>query len=666
VKDQRKLPAAAGKRPGSQAGPTALLILGMHRSGTSALAGAAARLGADLGTRLIDAAPDNPAGYWEHADAVAIHERLLHELDSSWEDVRDLPRGWATSAAAGQAMDAIASLIRDEFVGQPLWAVKDPRLCRFVPLWLTVLHDLSIRPAFMVIARNPDEVARSLGARDRLGGDHARLLWLRSMVDVEADTRGHARELLSYDALLSNPVAVLDDAARRLDFDWPLESRSRDEAVAGFLATDHRHHRLPLDASGAGAKENTPAALFKVCRDSPQADAWKAIAAARPALETAVEQIEPWIGGLMTALSRARTQLQETQRRFAETDAALGELQQLSLRRLDEIGGLGARLAESEVALEAAQALSIQRLGMVEALDKALGQAESLAQARATQLAEAHAALELERVRSLERLQQLGEFDRRLADTDAALKNAQALSLQRLAENRELDAELGKTQAALAAAESLSLQRLAENRQLDAELGKTQAALAAAESLSLQRLAENRQMDAELGTTQAALAAAESLSLQRLAENRQLDVELGTAQAALGAVEALSLERLDEISGLEKRLQLMDAARADAIRLSVERAAEIERHVALAAVQSQESAARQAELMARLEAESRTLAAANALAAERLAETEAQVHRALAAEAELGRVYASPSWRISAPLRWIASRIAVKSRNDPG
>ena len=55
----------------------ALIISGMHRSGTSLIAGMLAQAGVDLGDRLVPAARDNPLGFFEDADFVAFHERAV-------------------------------------------------------------------------------------------------------------------------------------------------------------------------------------------------------------------------------------------------------------------------------------------------------------------------------------------------------------------------------------------------------------------------------------------------------------------------------------------------------------------------------------------------------------------------------------------------------------
>src|SRR5204862_3614262 len=96
--------------------PRAILVLGMHRSGTSAVTRVLNLLGADLGRRLMPPMPDNnETGFWENLDAVDIDERLLTGIGRSWHDVRDMPASWLQSAAAAEAGVAIKGLIQAEF-----------------------------------------------------------------------------------------------------------------------------------------------------------------------------------------------------------------------------------------------------------------------------------------------------------------------------------------------------------------------------------------------------------------------------------------------------------------------------------------------------------------------------------------------------------------------
>src|SRR3546814_6124771 len=79
--------------------------------------------------------------------------------------------------------------IAEQFDGVPLWGVKDPRLCRLLPLWLPLLEERGIRPAVVHMVRQPLEIARSLERRDDLPRGQALLLWLRHQ--IEAIRGGH-------------------------------------------------------------------------------------------------------------------------------------------------------------------------------------------------------------------------------------------------------------------------------------------------------------------------------------------------------------------------------------------------------------------------------------------------------------------------------------------
>jgi len=102
-----------------------ILVLGMHRSGTSAVTRCLNLLGAEVGDKLLPPAEDNRSGFWEHADVVAVHEELLKDLGRVWHDARALPEGWLLSAAARKARGKLARLISGEFDAGALWAIKE-------------------------------------------------------------------------------------------------------------------------------------------------------------------------------------------------------------------------------------------------------------------------------------------------------------------------------------------------------------------------------------------------------------------------------------------------------------------------------------------------------------------------------------------------------------
>src|ERR1700722_3203616 len=139
-----------------------VLVLGMHRSGTSALTRCLNLLGMDLGSHLLGPERANAKGYWEHADAVRINDALLRSFGMYWHSVDPLPENWLQSEAAETAREEIRVLIRRDFSGVPLWGLKDPRMCRLVPLWLEVLQEMGITAVAVLAVRSPVEGASSI------------------------------------------------------------------------------------------------------------------------------------------------------------------------------------------------------------------------------------------------------------------------------------------------------------------------------------------------------------------------------------------------------------------------------------------------------------------------------------------------------------------------
>src|SRR5579859_947853 len=215
---------------------TAILVAGMHRSGTSATAGALRMCGVDLEAELLAAGSDNRLGYWENAGAIAIHERLLAELGRGWDDVRALPIGWLSSDAARAADAGINELIESEFASATLWAVNDPRICRFLPLWKRVLSLRGIRMVTLIVARRPSEVAASIQTRNEWMPALSELLWMRHVFDAERDSRDVERCVITYDEMLASPREVMGRALGRLGVNLLHASPLPEDTLGRFVS----------------------------------------------------------------------------------------------------------------------------------------------------------------------------------------------------------------------------------------------------------------------------------------------------------------------------------------------------------------------------------------------------------------------------------------------
>lgn len=222
-----------------------VLVLGMHRSGTSALTGLLSLAGLSAGDTLIEGHRDNPRGYFEHPGIVAAHDALLAALGRRWDDPRALPADWLDSDAARLAEAALVPLVEALAPQGRIPLVKDPRACRFVPLWQRVAERCGFELRVLFAIRDPAEVRASLGARDRLPASRADQLWLAHVLEAEQASRSLRRMAVGFDAALAEPAAVLASLAAVLDLALEVDAAR----IRSFMDASLRHHHaVAIDA----------------------------------------------------------------------------------------------------------------------------------------------------------------------------------------------------------------------------------------------------------------------------------------------------------------------------------------------------------------------------------------------------------------------------------
>ena len=222
---------------------SAFLVVGMHRSGTSAFAGTLGRLGLSVPAGLMAPSPANANGYYESGELAKLHNRVLRSAGSRWDDWSAIEPSWFAEPAAKAYATDIVRFLDGQFARAASFVVKDPRMCRMVPIWRQALESFGAKTHVVIPLRHPDAVAASLVARDGLLAGESYLLWLRHLLDAEQATRDLSRVFVVYDDLLADWRAAVGAMEAQLNYRWP---RSPDEAAAdigGFLDPKLRHHR---------------------------------------------------------------------------------------------------------------------------------------------------------------------------------------------------------------------------------------------------------------------------------------------------------------------------------------------------------------------------------------------------------------------------------------
>jgi hypothetical protein len=225
----------------------AILILGMHRSGTSALGGVVNILGAAGPKTLTPPNRWNPRGYFESLPLWNAHDEMLASKGSSWDDWRQRDPRWIYSKEAERHRQKLKTILIDEFGDEPLIFVKDPRICRFVPLMSSILAELNIHAVAFLPVRNPLDVAYSLKRRDGFALSKSILLWLRHVLDAEFHSRHMPRCFLPFEKLLIDWRYHLDRATEKTGVIWPAPRDGSDAKIEQFLALGLLHEKSTFD-----------------------------------------------------------------------------------------------------------------------------------------------------------------------------------------------------------------------------------------------------------------------------------------------------------------------------------------------------------------------------------------------------------------------------------
>jgi hypothetical protein len=186
----------------------------MHRSGTSALAGALEAMGFDVGPDddVMPADAGNPEGYFELLSIVRADDDLLAHFGGRWDSPPEFTPGWSEDDVAVDFVDATRAALSELFESDH-YLLKDPRISILLPLWRRITND---NGCAVVIVRDPLEVAASLTRRNGLPTLTGLALWAHYNRAMLRDLHGARVHVCNYADLVENPDGVLNDIAASL------------------------------------------------------------------------------------------------------------------------------------------------------------------------------------------------------------------------------------------------------------------------------------------------------------------------------------------------------------------------------------------------------------------------------------------------------------------
>ena len=247
-----------------------IAIAGMHRSGTSMVASLLRQAGLCLGRdeEMLPPAADNPGGFWEHAEFVALNDEVLRTArGAAWDSPPD--QTTLDKTHVGSCSRALAALIA-RFDGHEHWGWKDPRTSLTFPFWQPLLPHIRV----VIVLRNPLEVGHSLAARNRVSVAFGLRLWRRSHEHLLTSAKSNTRIVTHLDSWYE------DDA--EIDRVATFCALSIDAGQRGRLRPDSalRHQRCTLDALHDEADTETFEIYHALCAEAEGAAPARA---ARPA-----------------------------------------------------------------------------------------------------------------------------------------------------------------------------------------------------------------------------------------------------------------------------------------------------------------------------------------------------------------------------------------------
>ena len=231
-----------------------VLVLGMHRSGTSALSGLLVKSGLDGPMDLMPATPENPRGYWESLGVMQLNDQLLQDLGYEWSSCWALPgHCWESNAQAVECWRSQMLNLLHTTYPQDGWALlKDPRLCVSLPGLRPWLESTLITCVAFLLVRHPAEVAESLWAAEGIPRSQGLLLWLGHVLQAERHSRGLNRLIVGHQQLLADPEAVLHRCYETLEQAGGVDALKPVYKMAAANFIDPQLHRQRAGAGLSG------------------------------------------------------------------------------------------------------------------------------------------------------------------------------------------------------------------------------------------------------------------------------------------------------------------------------------------------------------------------------------------------------------------------------
>ena len=558
-----------------------VVVLGMHRSGTSAITRGLQALSVDLGDKVMPRSEgNNEKGFWEDADFNQFNEKLLAKASSSWARLSPLETSefWKGSFAT-ERYDA-ASMLESKLGDSQVFGLKDPRTTLLLPFWKCVFEDIGLEENYLIALRNPLEVAESLRKRNNFSHPYGLSLWAKHNWTAVAGTEGKKRLCVSYRKILDDPAGQLTRIAEAFDLPVPTpSSKSFIEYAGDFLSQELRHNRISDKelARAANVPEIVPPLyemLLEWADASPGADlevpaelktqveAFWGIAtpllaigdhlkAAGDAASARAANSEKERAKVASELDESRSVIAETNQTLEQANTNITSLTSDLAERSDELTERDARISDLEAAFASEQ-------GQTQRLERHLNDLkQEIAErdARITSLETSVASTQEQKRRLEVRLDALMQD---IATRDAritGLEKENAAAQQNIA---SVEAHLEQAHARQEAFQTELADKTRDLRLLRHEAVERQSAEARAQQALRDQLNQTaNDLKQQLASTQSRLKAAEATASRYLEQSSRNRAAIEGANARTRSLEATMMEQQASIAEKTTTMRLL-------------------------------------------------------------------------------------------------------------
>jgi hypothetical protein len=261
---------SAAAQTGTGSRPVILFVLGMARSGTSALTRVLSLCGGALPAGLVGASKSNPRGFWEPRAAYSLNEAIMRRNGSRpWDPSLRLQEEGAFDAKEKAACIAKIRAFLTTLPTAPLVVIKDPHITLLSGMWFEAARLAGFDVVTAISLRHPQEAGASWSTRVEVSPELTNAVWMKVNLLAERNTRDVPRVFVEY-------ANLLDDWRRevkRISAALPIDLNTRDEgAIEEFLTPDLRNHQYSgpvLEPFGTDWISTVYESLSAAARDEP-------------------------------------------------------------------------------------------------------------------------------------------------------------------------------------------------------------------------------------------------------------------------------------------------------------------------------------------------------------------------------------------------------------